>query len=94
METQPAPNFKACAFLRRRNRGLAARGSQGSAHRPTEPAAFLARNDDLRRHAAALIDAAVFSMISPIWSSLTISGGVSSMVSPAGRIMIPSSKKE
>jgi hypothetical protein len=45
-------------------------------------------------YAAALIDAPTFSMISPIWSSLTIKGGVSSIVSPAGRIMIPALKNE
>jgi hypothetical protein len=44
-------------------------------------------------YAAAVIEAPTLSMISPIWSSLTMSGGVSSIVSPAGRIMIPASKK-
>ena len=38
--------------------------------------------------AAALIDAAIFSMISSISASLTISGGVSSIVSPARRGMM------
>src|SRR5260370_537652 len=43
---------------------------------------------------AALIDAAVFSMSSPIWLSLMMSGGVSSMVSPEMRSMIPASWNE
>ena len=45
-------------------------------------------------HAAALIEAPTFSMISPIWFSLTMSGGISSIVSPDGRIMTPASKNE
>ena len=36
-------------------------------------------------HAAALIDAPTFSMISPISFSLTMSGGVSSIVSRTGK---------
>ena len=44
------------------------------------------------RYAAALIEAATLSRISPISFSLMMSGGVSSIVSPAGRIMIPASK--
>ncbi len=45
-------------------------------------------------YATALIEFATFSTISPIWSSLTMNGGVSSMVSPARRNMMPSSWKE
>jgi hypothetical protein len=45
-------------------------------------------------YAAALIAFPVFSTTSPIWSSLMMSGGVSSIVSPARRSMIPSSWKE
>ena len=43
-------------------------------------------------YATALIVAPIFSMISSIWFSLMISGGVSSIVSPAMRTITPSSK--
>src|SRR5207245_3778315 len=38
-----------------------------------------------KRYATARITFAIFSIISPIWSSLTIRGGVSASVSPAMR---------
>jgi hypothetical protein len=37
-----------------------------------------------RAYAAALIEAPTFSMISPIWFSLMMSGGISSIVPPDG----------
>ncbi len=45
-------------------------------------------------YATALIVAATLSTISPIWFSLMMKGGVSSIVSPDRRNMIPASWKE
>ena len=56
--------------------------------------ARMAGAEPARLYAAALIDAPTLSMISPISFSLMMSGGMSSIVSPAGRIMMPASKNE
>ena len=48
----------------------------------------------VRIYATALIVAPIFSTISPISLSLTMSGGINSIVSPDGRIMTPASKNE
>ena len=44
-------------------------------------------------HASALMTLPTFSKISPIWLSLTISGGVTAIESPTMRNMMPSSWK-
>src|SRR5206468_3283127 len=77
----PARDAQTAKLHRGGNRG-------GSAPGRIARSLFRSANNDVHRslQATALITLPTFAKISPIWSSLTISGGVSAMVSAVTRM--------